>query len=80
MSVAGTFETEQISAEDWVGFAPALLVDPEWLREEIERQRGAVLDALNDATSSDGIAKYQNRAVARLMITAENWIPPRLAF
>ncbi len=80
MSVAGTFEAERISAEDWVRFAPALLVDPEWLREEIERQRGGVLDALGDAASSDDIAAYDSRVVARLLANAEKWLARTLTF
>lgn len=80
MSVGGEFEAARISASDWLRFAPALRVEPEWLREEIERQRVAVLDAIGNAAGTEDIARYESRAVTRLLANVEGWVRGTLRF
>ena len=74
MSVDGTFLAARFSPASWVRFASALYVDPDWLRDEIERQRSGLLDAMQAAAESHDITIYESLTVARLLSNTDNWL------
>ncbi|MFD3703927.1 type II toxin-antitoxin system HipA family toxin [Nocardia sp. NPDC058658] len=74
MSVNQTYRAEQIAMTDWARFAPAVHVEPDWLREEIDRQSNGLMDAMTDATQCDDIARYNSPTITRLLENAERWI------
>ncbi len=74
MAVNGSFGAAEVSVDDWARFATTLHVDSDWLRDEISRQSGGLLDAMVHAAESDDIARYNSPAVARLLTNTEAWL------
>lgn len=81
MSIGGEFRAERITVDDWVRFAPAIGVQPDWLRDEIDRQRKNLLEAMTAAADSTDIATYDSPTVHRLLSSTADWLdrqfPPR---
>ncbi|WKG08098.1 hypothetical protein QX204_23910 [Nocardia sp. PE-7] len=48
-----------MTVTDWLRFAPAIHVEPDWLREEIGRQSDGLMNAMTAATRQDDIARQQ---------------------
>lgn len=67
MAVGGTFRADRISSDDWVRFAPALHVAPDWLGDEIQRQRDGLLVAMTSAAATRDVDQYDSPTVARLL-------------
>ncbi|OBA51917.1 hypothetical protein A5780_28285 [Nocardia sp. 852002-20019_SCH5090214] len=78
MSIGGVFRAERITVDSWVGVAPALGIEPDWLRHEIDRQQASLMDAMAAAAASADIARYASPAVHRLLSNTENWIQRRV--
>ena len=78
MSVGGEFRAERITLDSWLRFAPALGIEPDWLRHEIDRQQTSLMDAMAAAAGSADIARYESPAVRRLLSNTEKWIQRRL--
>lgn len=74
MSVNGVFEATRITVDDWVRFAPALYVEPEWLRAEIGRQRENLLVAMTKAATTSDVARYDSETVDRLLDNTQSWV------
>lgn len=74
MAVNGRFRAADVSVDDWTRFATTLHVDSDWLRDEITRQSGGLLDAMVRAAKYDDVAKYDSPAVTRLLANAETWV------
>lgn len=77
MSVGGVFHAERITVDDWVRFAPALGIEPDWLRNEIDRQRKSLLDAMTAAAASTDIAIYDSPTIHRLLSNTADWLEHR---
>ncbi|WP_067668198.1 type II toxin-antitoxin system HipA family toxin [Nocardia miyunensis] len=77
MSVGGMFHADRITVDNWVRFAPALHIEPDWLRNEIDRQRESLLDAMAAAAASTDIAIYDSPAVRRLLSNTADWMDRR---
>jgi serine/threonine-protein kinase HipA len=73
MAVDGTFRATRITAGSWTRFAPALHVDPDWIREEFERQRTGLMDAMTAAAASEDVSRYDSPAIKRLINNTERW-------
>lgn len=78
MAVLGAFQADRISADDWVRFAPALHVAPDWVRDEIERQREGLLGAMTRAAASPDVAAYDSPTVGRLLSNTATWLRRRV--
>ncbi|MGW5571845.1 type II toxin-antitoxin system HipA family toxin [Nocardia thailandica] len=74
MSTGSTYRAERLGVGDWIRSAPAVHVEPNWLREEIDRQRTGLMDAMITATQQDDIARYDSPTIARLLTNTERWI------
>lgn len=74
MSVGGEFRAGRIAVADWTSFAPALQVGADWLRDEIERQREGMLQALRAAAGSHDVARFDSPVVDRLLANATVWL------
>ncbi|MFD4438499.1 type II toxin-antitoxin system HipA family toxin [Nocardia sp. NPDC058519] len=74
MSMNQQFRAEQITVTDWIRFAPAIHVEPDWLRDEIDRQSGGLMDVMTKATQHDDIARYDSPTITRLLSNTERWI------
>ncbi|MQY18067.1 type II toxin-antitoxin system HipA family toxin [Nocardia macrotermitis] len=77
ISVAGVFHADRITVDSWVRFAPALHVEPDWLRNEIDRQRDSLLNAMAAAAASTDIATYDSPTVHRLLSNTADWLERR---
>ncbi len=74
MSVGGMFQAERITVDHWARFAPALGVEHDWLRNEIDRQRENMLDAMTAAAASADIAVYDSPTVRRVLSNTADWL------
>lgn len=77
MSVTGIFRASRISRDGWRSAAAGLQLSPEWLLDEIQRQRTELPDALAASASAPDIARYGSSAVARLLDNAAAWLRAR---
>jgi len=77
MSVLGKFRASAVAADDWPRFAPALHVDPDWMREEVARQSASVLDSMAQAVRSEAQLRSPGPVLDRLLANTERWIATR---
>lgn len=77
MSVSGKLRAAAISVDDWPRFAPALLVDPDWIRDEVSRQAHAVLGAMTNAVRTESDLGHDSPVLERLLATTETWCRAR---
>lgn len=75
MGVDGRYRASGISIDHWIGAAPRLHVEPDWIRDEIRRLSDGLVDAMTRAAGSGDIAVYDSPAVTRLLANTEAWIP-----
>lgn len=74
MSMHQQFRAEQMTVTDWLRFASAIHVEPDWLREEIDRQSDGLMNAMTTATQQDDVARYNSPTITRLLSNTERWI------
>jgi serine/threonine-protein kinase HipA len=74
MSVENAFRASTITTDAWARYAPALHVDPDWLRGEIDRQAAAVIDAMSQAVTEAHASGHDSPVLDRLMANTEKWV------